>query len=271
MAAMERPRPVASSSAGPAPQAAAFVAPVEDPEPLAAAEPSAPAAPTARAPPDAPKAAEAGVGAPVRRATMLTAQERREASTLAELYSILVTTEHLEGAFVRGVISNEEYERNCMQILAQFKTLQNGLRDKCPDIRAFVREQGLHCPLAEERLLGTGVAATALFAHGTSATTGKESLACFKASEGFITLSDALKLNLTAVDELLPLVRDLQASIVGIPNLPPLAGIERIAGWLVTLNGMRASEQLSESQCRQLGLDVEQAYTALKNWLQEKT
>ena len=64
--------------------------------------------------------------------------------------------------------------------------------------------------------------------------------AFFQASENFITLLDAVKLNLKAVDELLPLVRDLQASIVSIPNLPPLAGVDRIAGWLVTLNGMRA-------------------------------
>lgn len=204
-----------------------------------------------------------------RPATMLSAQEKREASNLAELYSILVTTEHLEAAFVRGAVSNEDYERNCMQLLAQFKTLQNGLRDKYPDVRAFAREQGLHCPLAEERLLGTGVAATALFA--STKRDGSENYACFRASEGFITLSDALKLNLTAVDELLPLVRDLQASIVGIPNLPPLAGIERIAGWLVTLNRMRASESLDEGSCRQLALDVEQAYTALKNWLQEQS
>jgi ESCRT-I complex subunit VPS28 len=187
----------------------------------------------------------------------------------AELYSILVATEHLEAAFVRGVVPNEDYEKHCTQLLAQFKTLRNGLKDKCPDVKAFAREQGLKCPLAEERLLGTGVAATALYG-GASAATGKESLACFKASECFITLSDALKLNLTAVDELLPLVRDLQASIVQIPNLPPIAGIERIAGWLVTLNSKRASDHLDEAQCRQLALDTEQAYTALKNFLQER-
>lgn len=53
-----------------------------------------------------------------------------------------------------------------------------------------------------------------------------------------------MKLNLKAVDELLPLVRDLQASIVGIPSLPPLPGVERVAGWLVTLNGMRAGKAM---------------------------
>lgn len=190
---------------------------------------------------------------------------------MAELYSILVTTEHLETAFVRGAVSNEDYERNCTQIIAQFKTLQNALRDWYPDVRVFIREQGIHCPLAEERLLDAGVPATSLYQKGgAAASAGKESFACFKASEGFITLSDALKLDIKAVDEVLPLVRDLQDSILSIPALPPLAGVDRIASWLVDLNGKRASDVLDDSQCRQLAMDVELAYTSLKRWLQEK-
>lgn len=244
-------------------------------EPAAASAPALVPQVAAAAPQHPPAAQAAPVVAPPKKRAVsaLTAQERREANMLAELYSILVTTEHLETAFVRGAVSNEDYERNCTQILAQFKTLQNGLRDRCPDVRTFIREQGIHCPLAEERLLDAGVAATALYQSGTAAAggAGKESLACFKASEGFITLSDALKLDLRAVDELLPLVRDLQASILSIPNLPPLAGLERIAGWLVTLNGKRASDRLDDSQCRQLAMDVELAYTSLKGWLQEKS
>merc|ERR1712062_285651 len=122
----------------------------------------------------------------------------------AELFSILVTVQHLEVAFIKGVASNEEYERNCNQLIAQFKTLQTALKGSCPDVRAWARAQGLQCPLAEERLLGTGIAATSLLSHAGSATSGsgQESLACFKASEAFITLVDALKLGMTAVDEL---------------------------------------------------------------------
>ncbi|CAJ1398585.1 unnamed protein product [Effrenium voratum] len=256
MAELERPRP---SAPGYVAEVPASAPPLEAPDEADA--PSAPPAPVEQAP--------TAAAAPARRPTTLSAQERREASKPGELYSIIVASEHLESAFIRGSVSNQDYERECNLLLAQFKTLKTGLKDKCPDIRAFASEHGLHCPLAEERLLGTGVAATALF--GGTAEGGKESLACFKASEGFITLLDAVKLNLTAADELLPLVRDLQASIVGIPNLPPLPGLERITGWLVTLNGMRASDQITEAQSRQLALDVEQAYTSLKNWLHEKT
>eukprot|EP00435_Cladocopium_sp_Y103_P045639 s80_g13.t1 len=238
----------------------------------AASSPASPAAAEPSAPPVQEEASAPPAVVPAaapRRGTTLSAQERREASTYGELYSILVATEHLENAFVRAAVTNEDYEKACTQLLAQFKTLKNGLKDKFPDIRSFAQEHGLHCPLAEERLLGAGVAATALY--GGAADTGKESLACFKASENFITLLDAVKLNLKAVDELLPLVRDLQASIVQIPNLPPLSGVDRITTWLVTLNSMKASDHISEDQSRQLALDIEQAYTSLKNWLHEKT
>jgi len=187
----------------------------------------------------------------------------------AEIYSIIIAIEHLECAYVKSLVSNEEYQKHCQQLLSQYKTLQNGLRDKCPDVRTFAQENGMKCPLAEERI-STGVPATALYASGATST-GKEALACFKASECFITLSDALKLNLTANDDIMPLVRDLQASIVAIPNLPALPGLDRIAGWLVTLNGMRAAEHLTEDQSRQLALDVEQAYNAMKVWLQDKS
>jgi len=207
---------------------------------------------------------------PARSPSLLTPQERRESSTFAELYSIFAATEHLEAAWVNGRVPNDEYERHCQQLIAQFKTLQNALRGRCPDIGAFLEQQGLHCPYARERLLGSGIAATALHRTIDKQDGSNESLSCFKASEGFITLSDALKLNLTAVDEILPLLRDLQVSITGIPNLPPLAGLERVSGWLVTLNNMRASEKLSDDQCRQLAMDVEHAYTALRNWLQDK-
>lgn len=270
MAMLERPR--ASGYAEQAAPERAEVAPRAEATPVVPEAPEAPEAseaPVAVEPSAPPEASAPAAPTALRRPTALTSQERREASTYGELYSILVATEHLENAFVKGAVSNEDYEKACTQLLAQFKTLKNGLKDKLPDIRSFAQEHGLHCPLAEERLLGAGVAATALF--GGAAVTGKESLACFKASENFITLLDAVKLNLNAVDELLPVVRDLQASIVGIPNLPPLSGVDRIAGWLVTLNGMRASDHINEDQSRQLALDVEQAYTSLKNWLHEKT
>jgi len=305
MATMERKRTSAASTAEAVPAAglddrlSALLggAPDEDDLPPMEAPQSAPAAAVAEpvqvapiptpavvevvAPPPAPVVVEAAVApapapAPVmlvpRPMTNLTPAEKRDASLQAELYSILVTMEHLESAFVKGIVPNEEYERHCAQISTQFKTLQSALRDKVPDIKAWVREQGMDLPLSEERLLGTGLAATAL--HGTvgsdTRSDGKAALAIHSATEQFITLTNALQINYTSCMELLPLIQELQTSIVGIPNLPQISGLERITGWLVTLNNMRAVDTLNDDQIKQLTLDVELAYTAFTNWLRQQ-
>lgn len=287
MATMERPRPAPAAVAAPAPapvverqpEAAPEVAsappPMEDAPmeeasaPVFAAE--APAV-VAEAPPAvAPQQASATSfsEAPARErkqkawsrpATRLTGQERRQVAMEAELYSILMTTHKLEMAYIKGSMKQEVYEKQCAQLLSGFQTLHRGMKDKVPDVRAWIREQGMNCPLAEERLLTAGIAASS---EGLAS-------ASFKASEAFITLNDALKLNLTAVDEVLPLIRDLQAAIVAIPNLPALQGLDKTASWLVTVSNMSASDELSEAQVRQLAMDVEGAYNSLKEWLSSK-
>lgn len=249
MAVLERPVPVAAESAAvslPLPLPPAAVAPARE----GAAESYGSAASEA-----------------TKRATALTPVEKREAGRQAELYALFVATEHLESAFVRGCISTEDYERHIKQLLTQFQTLRSGLRDTYGDLKAWPRQHGLHCPLAVERLLGTGVAATALFGGGKNT---DQAAGCFKASEALITLMDALKLEISAVDELLPMVRDLQASMVGIKDLPRLSGLDRISTWLVTLNNMRASDALDVAQRRQLSLDVETAYASMKQWLEKR-
>lgn len=296
MATMERPRPAAAVQAAPAPapmedasapveqQAAAAPevasapapmevacapvfaaeAPVEEAVPRsregsATFESQAPASTTGTFESQAP-ARERRPKAWSRPATRLTGQERRQVAMEAELYSILMTTHKLEMAYIKGSMKQEVYEKQCAQLLSGFQTLHRGMKDKVPDVRAWIKEQGMNCPLAEERLLTAGIAASS---EGLAS-------ASFKASEAFITLNDALKLNLTAVDEVLPLIRDLQAAIVAIPNLPALQGLDKTASWLVTVSNMSASDELSEAQVRQLAMDVEGAYNSLKEWLSSK-
>jgi len=231
----------------------------------AAAAPRPAAAAPTEAPP-APIVAAAPMTLVPRPMTNLTPAEKRDASHQAELFSILVTMEHLEGAFVKGVVPNEEYESYCKTLLTQFKTLQAGLHR---DIGLFIKEQEMQCPLAESRLLGTGMAATALHGTATSGSHGKEARTFAQATEQFITLTNALSINYRSAFELLPLVQELQTSIVAIPNLPPLAGLERITGWLVTLHNMRACDSLDEDQVKQLTLDVSLAYTSFQNHLSD--
>ena len=73
---------------------------------------------------------------------------------------------------------------------------------------------------------------------------------------------DSLKLNLVAVDQIHPLLSDLIKSINKVSSLPAsFQGKQKIREWLITLNRMRASEEISSDQVRQLLFDLENAHS----------
>merc|ERR1711916_425191 len=79
----------------------------------------------------------------------------------------------------------------------------------------------------------------------------------------FITLMDSLKLNMVAVDEIHPLLNDLMESLNKVGSLSPeFEGKQKVKQWLVTLNKMSASDELSEDQVRQLLFDLETSHNA---------
>jgi hypothetical protein len=47
----------------------------------------------------------------------------------ADLYAIIKTTEKLERAYVRDLITAQEYEPACQKLIAQFKTLWSSMRE----------------------------------------------------------------------------------------------------------------------------------------------
>ena len=49
--------------------------------------------------------------------------DRRKHDDYGDLYALLVTMEHLESAYVRGSIIDEQYTSQCKKLLAQYKTL----------------------------------------------------------------------------------------------------------------------------------------------------
>lgn len=86
--------------------------------------------------------------------------------------------------------------------------------------------------------------------------------------QSFITVMDVLKLNIRAVDEIQPLVSEMMASLTQVSGLPPdFEGRAKIEGWLRTLNGLRASDELDEEQTRQLSFDLERAYSSFMAFL----
>lgn len=79
---------------------------------------------------------------------------------------------------------------------------------------------------------------------------------------------DKLRLEIRAMDDLHPELRDLVDTMNRLSILPSdFEGKQKVSEWLATLNSMQASDELSESQVRQLLFDLESSYASFNKVL----
>ncbi|CAD7952973.1 unnamed protein product [Amoebophrya sp. A25] len=200
---------------------------------------------------------------------ILTPQEKRSLEADANMVSIIHSVEQLEKAFVSGLIEPKEYERLCNALISQFKVAQAALKEKYPDFGTFWSDHKLDAPLARERLLSWGVPASMLYDVGNQED-NSASLHVFDACTFTTTLIDSLKMNMRAVDEILPTLKETLGCVNKIRGLPKdLEARQKLEQWLSTLHNMAADDVLTESQARQFAFDVEQFYVGIHNWLKE--
>ncbi|KAL1978222.1 hypothetical protein VTN31DRAFT_1081 [Thermomyces dupontii] len=203
--------------------------------------------------------------------------ERDLYETLAEIYSIIVTLDGLEKAYIRDAVSESEYTETCSRLLKQYKSTLNDetVAQEFVDLETFKRTWGLECPRATERLRvglpatveqashGTHTPSNAPGGAGTAPSTGARGALILAATENFITFLDALKLNMVSKDALHPLLSEVIQSVNKVTERD-FENRSKIIQWLITLNQMRATEELSEEQARELAFDIEQAYQGFK-------
>ncbi|BGP50770.1 Vacuolar protein-sorting-associated protein 28 [Rhodotorula kratochvilovae] len=195
----------------------------------------------------------------VRLATSNADRERIE--ELANLYSLVVSLNYLERAYVRDSITASQYAPACTRLLAQYKTIMKLVGDAVPSLDAFMQEYRMDCTAAAHRLR-VGVPATVEHSAEEGGAGGAETAKWVaETTQGFITFMDALKLKLRAKDQLHPLLTDLMSGYTRFKNSNEWEGRPKILHWLITLNQMRASEEITEEQSRQMLFDVEHAYS----------
>ena len=83
------------------------------------------------------------------------------------------------------------------------------------------------------------------------------------ATENFITFLDALKLGMSSKDQLHPLLTEVITSVNKVTETD-FEGRGSIIKWLIKLNGMKAHEELGESEKREVEFDLEGAYRGFK-------
>lgn len=139
-----------------------------------------------------------------------------------------------------------------------FKQVQS---DEFPTVDSFVRKFRLDCPAALERIKED----RPITIRDDKGNTSK----CIADIVSlFITLMDKLRLEIKAMDELHPELRDLVDTINRLSLIPEgFEGKIKVTHWLQTLNAMQASDELTEGQVRQLLFDLESSYAAFNNLL----
>lgn len=161
------------------------------------------------------------------------------------------------------------YTQTCNRLLAQYKTLREALGKDAPDLAQFGASLGLNCKAAINRLR-LGVPATTL--HGGQSTdAGASASLVFRAAQSYITVLDALKLGMKAVDQLVPLLSDIMNYVNQITDMPAEHEARApVRQWLVLMNGMRAHEELTIEQARQCEFDLQKAYDAVYRFFEER-
>ncbi|WEW54656.1 Vacuolar protein-sorting-associated protein 28 [Emydomyces testavorans] len=197
-----------------------------------------------------------------------TSAERDLYESLAEIYSIILTLDGLEKAYIKDAVTDFEYTETCARLLKQYRSSlsDDAVSKEFVDLDTFKREWGLECPRATERLR-IGLPATVEQPSHNPAHTGMTGSASgsliLTATENFITFLDALKLNMVSKDALHPLLSEVIQSVNKVTD-EDFENRGKIIQWLITLNQMRATEELAEDQARELAFDIEQAYQGFK-------
>ncbi|AEO53282.1 hypothetical protein MYCTH_2294394 [Thermothelomyces thermophilus ATCC 42464] len=201
-----------------------------------------------------------------------TRAERDLQDSLAEIFSIIVTIDELEKAFLKDAIPEAEYTEICERALKQYKSLlaDETVAKAFVGLEEFKAEWDLEVPRATERIRvgmpSTAVTAISGAAPAPAAGGNTSGALILEATQDFITFLDALRLGLLAKDQLHPLLTDVIQSVNKVTDRD-FDSRGKIVQWLITLNQMKATEELSEEQARELELDINSAYQGFKSIL----
>ncbi|KAK3904742.1 vacuolar protein sorting-associated [Staphylotrichum tortipilum] len=201
-----------------------------------------------------------------------TRAERDLQDSLAEIFSIIVTIDELEKAFLKDAIPEADYTEICERSLKQYKSLvaDETVAKAFVGLEEFKAEWDLEVPRATERIRvgmpSTAVTASSGAASAPAAAGNTSGTLILEATQDFITFLDALRLGLLAKDQLHPLLTDVIQSVNKVTDRD-FENRGKIVQWLIALNQMKATEELSEEQARELELDINSAYQGFKSTL----
>ncbi|KAJ8964318.1 hypothetical protein NQ317_018827 [Molorchus minor] len=156
------------------------------------------------------------------------AREREKYDNLADLYAVINTLQQLEKAYIRDCVTPKEYTGACSKLLVQYKAAFRQVNgDEFPTVDAFVKKYRLDCPAALERIKEDRPITI-------KDDKGNTSKCIADIVSLFITIMDKLRLDIRAMDDLHPELRDLVDTMNRLSILPSDLKENRklLNGWL---------------------------------------
>jgi ESCRT-I complex subunit VPS28 len=191
-------------------------------------------------------------------------REREKFDNLAELFAVLTTLQCLEKAYIKDCVPPKEYTANCSKLLVQFKAAFRQVQgEEFPDIETFMRKYRLDCPAALERIREDRPI-TIKDDKGNTSKLIADTVALF------ITILDRLRMDIRSMDELYSDFKDLSDSLNSLSILPhDFEGRTKVDKWLKTLSEMEVSDDITDTQARQMIFDLDSSYAALNKVLHQ--
>ncbi len=191
------------------------------------------------------------------------ARQREEIDNRANVYSLIQTIQALEKAYIKNAVSPHEYTKQCNILLDQYKAAFKLIEERFSTLESFKSTYLIHSPAAIERIK-----------EGRPITIkddrGNLSKSIFEIVSLFITVMDRLRLEIRAMDELHPDIKELNETMSRMSSLPSkFEGKIKVQKWLDVLNAMQASDELSEDQVRQMIFDFESAYNDFNRFVSD--
>ncbi|XP_077547034.1 vacuolar protein sorting 28 [Haemaphysalis longicornis] len=195
-----------------------------------------------------------------------TSREREKYDNMADLYAVINTLQCLEKAYIKDCVTPKEYTAACSKLLVQYKAAFKQVQgENFSSVEDFMSAFRLDCPAAMERIREDRPITI-------KDDKGNTSKCIADIVSLFITILDRLRLEIKSMDELHPDLRELSETMSRLSILP--AGFEgkaKVDEWLQTMSSMAASDELNESQVRQLIFDLESSYNAFNRVLHDSS
>jgi ESCRT-I complex subunit VPS28 len=191
-----------------------------------------------------------------------------------QIYALIVVTDRLERAWLKGAIPTEVYEARCYELINKFLAAKKAFVGAVPDLERFAVEFRLDAdhgyPLGYHRLIVAGLPATKEGPAPAATDQKRQQKVASRCTASFITLLDLIEMGQTETETLVKYVQEL------LVNLNSMDGVQgnltlrqQIEAWSKKLHRMGVGVNLTELEIRELKLDVELGYAAFQQHFED--